>query len=377
MNIKDYVIWRGDLSFEMVPFNHLDALLFSQLSMLRLDDVLVKNGKQVSLTIAEAAKMLKNNIEEDYDLGLIIPKDIISTFYLMAESNRYKDLKLDNYVNNVNKIEETQFSALTIDLDSSTRVVSFSGTDDTLVGWKENFNMLFVAETSGQAASCEYLEEVSKWWRHIYICGHSKGANLAIYSLLHSVKSVQKKTIEAIVFDGPGLIEDVTKLDHFDKVISKAVSYIPDTSIIGVLFDHYEKMKVVKSIEKGLYQHDVFSWEVLGQDFVYAKGRSAESIHIEQKIKSMINDIDQETRIKLVNEGYKILSSPETDTLTKLYSDKIRIIKDYLGTDTKVQKQYRKIFMEILKDKVMRDAIYESAKEFIRKQRINKKSKNE
>ena len=119
MNIKDYVIWRGDLSFEMVPFNHLDALLFSQLSMLRLDDVLVKNGKQVSLTIAEAAKMLKNNIEEDYDLGLIIPKDIISTFYLMAESNRYKDLKLDNYVNNVNKIEETQFSALTIDLDSA------------------------------------------------------------------------------------------------------------------------------------------------------------------------------------------------------------------------------------------------------------------
>jgi hypothetical protein len=60
-----------------------------------------------------------------------LPKEIIEAFYMMGESPRYKNLILDNYVNNICSSEQTQFSALTIDLGYNTRVVSFSGTDDT------------------------------------------------------------------------------------------------------------------------------------------------------------------------------------------------------------------------------------------------------
>ena len=153
MNIIDYIKWRGDLTMDIVPFNHLDALLFSQLSMLRLDEVLIKDGEQISLSINEAVRLFKEfKIEEKYDLGLILPKEIILAFYMLGESPRYKDLILDNYVNNICSSEQTQFSALTIDLGYNTRVVSFSGTDDTLIGWNENFNMLFVSTTAGQAS---------------------------------------------------------------------------------------------------------------------------------------------------------------------------------------------------------------------------------
>ena len=141
------------------------------------------------------------------------------------------------------------------------------------------------------------------------------------------------------------------------------------------MFDHYEEIKIVKSTEKGLYQHDLFSWEVLGNEFVYVDERTEESLHIEQKIKKMISEIDEATRLRLVNEGYKILSSDTADTLTKLYGEKIRIIKDYLSSDQSVQKAYRKIFLEILRDKIMRDTIYENVKEFVKKQKNNKKAK--
>jgi hypothetical protein len=329
VDILDYIKWRGDLTMEMVPFNHLDALLFSQLSMLRLDDVLIENGEQISLSIKKAVKLFKElNIEEKYELGLIIPKKIINAFYMMGEYPRYKNLILDNYVNNICSTEPTQFSALTIDLGSNTRVISFSGTDDTLIGWKENFNMLFVSTTAGQASSCDYLNKVSRRWRHIYVCGHSKGANLALYSTLHSNSHVQKKIEKTIGFDGPGLIEDINEIDDFERNIKKVVFYVPDTTIIGALFDHYEEVKVVSSIEKGLYQHDVFSWEVLGNDFVYVDERTEESLHIEQKIKKMISEIDEATRLRLVNEGYNILSSDTADTLTKLYGEKFRIVKE-------------------------------------------------
>ena len=376
MNIIDYIKWRGDLTMDIVPFNHLDALLFSQLSMLRLDEVLIKDGEQISLSINEAVRLFKEfKIEEKYDLGLILPKEIILAFYMLGESPRYKDLILDNYVNNICSSEQTQFSALTIDLGYNTRVVSFSGTDDTLIGWKENFNMLFVSTTAGQASSCDYLNKVSRRWRHIYVCGHSKGANLALYSTLHSNSHVQRKIEKTIGFDGPGLIEDINDIEGFERNIKKVIFYVPDTTIIGALFDHYEEVKVVKSIEKGLYQHDLFSWEVLGNEFVYADERTEESIHIEQKIKKMISEIDEATRLRLVNEGYKILSSDTADTLTKLYGEKIRIIKDYLASDPSVQKAYKKIFLEILRDKIMRDAIYENVKGFMKKQKNNKKTK--
>lgn len=376
VNIIDYIKWRGDLTMDIVPFNHLDALLFSQLSMLRLDEVLIEEGEQISLSIKKAVKVFKElNIEEKYDLGLILPKEIITAFYMMGESPRYKDLVLDNYVNNICSSEQTQFSALTIDLGYNTRVVSFSGTDDTLIGWKENFNMLFVSTTAGQASSCDYLSKVSRRWRHIYVCGHSKGANLALYSTLHVNNHVQRKIEKTIGFDGPGLIEDINEIDSFERIIKKVTFYVPDTTIIGALFDHYEEIKVVKSTEKGLYQHDVFSWEVLGTDFVYVDDRTEESKHIEQKIKTMISEIDEATRVRLVNEGYKILSSDTADTLTKLYGEKFRIIKDYLASDPSIQKAYKKIFLEILRDKIMRDAIYDNIKGFIKKQKNNKKTK--
>ena len=376
VNIIDYIKWRGDLTMDIVPFNHLDALLFSQLSMLRLDEVLIEEGEQISLSIKKAVKVFKElNIEEKYDLGLILPKEIITAFYMMGESPRYKDLVLDNYVNNICSSEQTQFSALTIDLGYNTRVVSFSGTDDTLIGWKENFNMLFVSTTAGQASSCDYLSKVSRRWRHIYVCGHSKGANLALYSTLHVNNHVQRKIEKTIGFDGPGLIEDINEIDSFERIIKKVTFYVPDTTIIGALFDHYEEIKVVKSTEKGLYQHDVFSWEVLGTDFVYVDDRTEESKHIEQKIKTMISEIDEATRVRLVNEGYKILSSDTADTLTKLYGEKFRIVKDYLASDPSVQKAYKKIFLEILRDKIMRDAIYDNIKGFIKKQKNNKKTK--
>ena len=138
------------------------------------------------------------------------------------------------------------------------------------------------------------------------------------------------------------------------------------------MFDHYEEIKIVKSTEKGLYQHDLFSWEVLGNEFIYVDERTEESLHIEQKIKKMISEIDEATRLRLVNEGYKILSSDTADTLTKLYGEKFRIVKDYLASDPSVQKAYRKIFLEILRDKIMRDTIYENVKELgLKKALIN------
>lgn len=376
MNLRDYIAWRGDLTLDMVPFNQVDAAIFSQLPMIQLDEILIKNKHNLKMTIKELAECIKEQEEKiKYSTPLhILDNNIIKMITEMGNALRYQNLVIGNYINQISKDEETQFSALTIDLDHHTRVVSFSGTDDTLVGWKENFNMLCLDNTLGQHLSCEYLKKVSKNIRHLYVVGHSKGANLTLYSTLHSPVRIQRKIVEAIGFDGPGLTEDIELIVNFDKNIEKVTFYVPDTSIIGVLFDHYETVKVVKSNAKGLFQHDLFSWEVLGNDFVYEEKRTNESIHIENKIKEMISKMDEHTKHTFVDEGYRILTNTNSETLTGMTKDKIKIAKNFLEKDSHTKGMFTKIFLELASDKVIREVVINNIITYIKNK--NNKDKN-
>ncbi|MBQ8293572.1 MAG: DUF2974 domain-containing protein [Bacilli bacterium] len=375
-NLRDYIAWRGDLSFDYEPFNALDAALFSQLSMLNLDEILIKNKKHIKMTIEAASLKLNDHCKEtNYRLGLIMPEDIIYAFMEMGKAARYKDLVIGNYINEIDDVNQTQFSALTIDLDRNTRIVSFSGTDDTLIGWKENFNMLYVDTTAGQHLSCAYLEAVSRKYRHLYVCGHSKGANLALYSTLHALPKVERKIEKTFGFDGPGLTEDIELIDDFDKNIKKIVFFVPDTSIIGCLFDHYEEVKVVKANAKGLNQHDLFTWEVCLNDFCYVPERSKESLHIEAKLKDMISKMDEHTKHVFVEIGYKILTESNSSTLTEVSTELPKIVKNFMNLDSKTKNLFTKIFLELAKDKIIRETTYENIKEYFKIQKEKKAKK--
>ena len=259
-------------------------------------------------------------------------------------------------------------------LDHNTRIVSFSGTDDTLVGWKENFNMLYQENISGHHLSCDYLEKVYKKYRYLYIVGHSKGANLTLYSTLHANPKIQRRIVEAIGFDGPGITEDISLIEGFDKNIGKVIFYLPESSIIGALFDHYEKVKVVKSEAKGLFQHDLFSWKVLGNDFVYAEGRSKESIHIENKIKTMISNMDEHTKHSFVDEGYRLLTSANTEKLSDLNKDMFKVAKNFLGIDQRTRNMFLKIFKDLAMDKIIRESVIDNVVTYVKNKNLKNKN---
>ena len=378
MNLRDYIAWRGDLTFDMIPFNHVDAAIFSQLPMIDLDVFLIEDNHNIKMTIKELAESLnKTNVEITYSTPFhFLDNNIFEMIKEMGKTKRYQDLVVGNYVNLISKDEETQFSALTIDMDHNTRIISFSGTDDTLVGWKEDFNMLYKETISSHHLCCDYLERVYKKSRHLYIVGHSKGANLALYSTLHSEPKIQRRIVEAIGFDGPGLTEEIDLIDGFEKNIEKVIFYVPESSVIGVLFDHYEKVKVVKSNAKGLFQHDLFSWEVLGNDFIYVKERSKESLHIENKIKTMISNMDEHTKHSFVDEGYRLLTSAESEKLTELNKDMFKVAKNFLGIDQQTRNMFLRIFKELAADKIIREVVINNIITFVKtKSQKNKEQK--
>lgn len=374
-NLFDYVNWRSDLSFKQAKINELDFALFSQIIMipysLHIDMPLVSTNKE--LTIYELGILIQENKKSFIDnIGLIIPPQLVDLIILMSKSNRYKDIIIKNYISNICLNKETQFTALTLDIDDNTRIVVFSGTDDTIVGWKENFNMMFTYPTEAQKSAEEYLKKVAKS-KDLYIIGHSKGGNLAMYSTMHTTKRIYRNIIKVLCFDAPGLSETIILDDDNKERLAKIYGYAPQTSIIGRLFNHHENEIVIYSNNLGLYQHDILSWEVEVDHFKYLEERDNDSIYIEKKINEMLSKMTPIMREEFVEVGYGLFLRTKSQTLSELNRSKIKIMKQYLNVNKQERKILDNTLVELLMDKIVAKNILFVVKETIDKGKEKKK----
>ena len=177
-NIVDYLKWRGDVSIAYSPFNEVDNLILNMVAMLDLNGIVPSDmNDDESISIKDAANLFFNKtpVDEVY-IGAIIPKESAEVFQLMASSVRFGNMKLSRYVNNIDEKEQKQFSAITFDVGDGSKYIAFRGTDDTLVGWKENLNMSFLSCIPAQAEALDYLNSVAcSSSAPLRIGGHSKG----------------------------------------------------------------------------------------------------------------------------------------------------------------------------------------------------------
>lgn len=370
-----YLKWRGDLSFSKCKINELDFALFSQLVIIPyLKYIDMPMSKTLdSITIEELAKLVSDNKEKFIKImGLIIPVQIIDLLIIMGNSNRYKHLIISNYEHNISINTETQFTAFCVDLDINTRIIVYSGTDDTIIGWKENFNMIITSPTEAQKVATKYLKKYSEN-KKVYITGHSKGGNLAIYSSLHIREDIFDRIIKVYAFDGPGLSENINLTDEEKQRFKKIFNYVPQTSVIGRLFYHYENEIVVKSCNLGLYQHDILSWEIDVDKFKKLDTRDNDSLYIEQKINKVLDNMSPVLREEFVEIGYGLFMRTKSETLTDLNNNKAKLIKQYLNVNKTDRKIIDNTLSELLIDKVFVKNIYYVIVEMFEKNKEKKK----
>ena len=199
-NIIDYIKWRGDLTFEQDDFNEIDALILSQISYLNFDELIPFNDFENDITLSRLCFEFatSENYVQRSDTGLLINKDTIDLFYYAGNSLRFRDIKVLGYVSVINNDEEEQFSAITYNILNKFHFVAYRGTDDTIVGWKEDFNLAIKDVVPAQIDAVNYLNNVAnKTKGTLMLGGHSKGGNLAIYAAA-KVSSKINKRIEII-----------------------------------------------------------------------------------------------------------------------------------------------------------------------------------
>ena len=205
-NFIDYLKWRGDLSFSASPFNEVDNLIFSQLCFVDFSDIVSSAPEEQICLHMAARKTLAKLGPKSKKLGFMIPKEILDLLELLAQTPRYRNIKLFSYISRTDIDQEFQFSAISAIIDNENIVSVFRGTDDTLIGWKEDFNMILFPNIPSQKMALEYLENIHFAYpdKNLIVCGHSKGGNLAIYSSVMVNESTQKSISKVYSNDGPG-----------------------------------------------------------------------------------------------------------------------------------------------------------------------------
>lgn len=275
-DICDYIDWRGDLSFEISPFNDIDALIFSQLSYMNFTG-LAPSAFDSSIKLSELAKIFfgSTDFEKRSDLGVLIDPKTNELLKKVGESVRFGNVEVTGFLNRYDSEKEEQFSAVSFVFDKGGVLepqkifVAFRGTDDTLVGWKEDFNLAFLDFVPAQQDASAYLENVAESFRkaEIFVGGHSKGGNLAIFAGAFLSEKSKKNLSRIYNFDGPGFSQNSLDSDEFFSIKQLIRSVYPQFSIIGMLFHHYDSYKIVQSDEWLVMQHNPFSWFIKGTNF--------------------------------------------------------------------------------------------------------------
>ena len=376
-NILDYLDWRGDLTFDQAPFNEVDNLLLSQLVYVDLAGIVPGPESREKIRVAEASRIFFATHDEQKILEKIsMTKTAMYVLKKMAESERYKDALLGGYVNDISIEEQSQFAVLCVYLGDRSLFVAFSGTDDTIVGWRENFNMGYLDATPGQRKAVDYLNRmvgIGQW--KVRVGGHSKGGNLAVYASVHCRPIIKRKIISIYSNDGPGFSQAMIDSEAYQEMIPKIRTIIPESSIVGLLLEHEEEFQVVKSTNVGVGQHDAMSWEVLGTHFVYTDKVAEQSLLLDETMKTWLVELDANQREIIVCAVFEILDELNIRTVDDFTHLKFADLQEANKLRKNLPPETQELLGHALKllVKTGRSAVEEYVREKIETSKISKK----
>ncbi len=311
-SVFEYLKWRGDLTFSQDPPNQVDALIFSGLSY-----VCYAGDPDSPRTLREAAEAFF--CLPDCEQRVRVRKDM-ELLRAAAATRRYGESKLCLYRDLLIPEQETQFAAMTFLLDDGNAFLAFRGTDQTLVGWKEDFNMTFQQTIPAQRLALQYTRDVAlELDGMLYLGGHSKGGNLAVFAAARSSPMIQAR-IEAVYNnDGPGFTKYLMGDPGYLAMVPKIRTYIPQSSIIGMLLEHEEPYIVIRSKTVSLLQHDLYSWEVSGPGFIPMEEITEDSQFLDATLKTWFADMSNAERNQLVDVLFALLGTGGVDNAADIF----------------------------------------------------------
>ncbi|HFI0136253.1 TPA: DUF2974 domain-containing protein [Streptococcus suis] len=294
-NLLNYIEDTQYDSFYDQPLNKLDILALTELSYLPFDRLVPTSFTETGIRLDHLAEQFEATYQNDFPPFSMVTKNRLALFALLAKSIRFKSIKAFGFVDDYQLDQEQQFAAISYRLDRQTVLTCFRGTDDTIIGWKEDFQMTYMDEIPAQRSASDYLEKImSNQKENFYIAGHSKGGNLALYSASKQSSDLQERIVAVYPFDAPGLHKKHLESPGYLAIQNRIYPLIPQNSIVGMMLETPENAQIVQSNTIGLLQHITFSWEIEGTDFKSAPALTSDSLQTDQTLKAWTASLTDE-----------------------------------------------------------------------------------
>ena len=352
-NLLDYLTWRGDINFTQSPLNPVDNIIFSQLSYLPLDGIVPGPGEKEGIGLSLAAKILTEKLQDSTSdfKSMVMYKEDPALISALGDSTRFGNCQLFGYVNHIDSDREVQFSALCIYTGDGSCFIAFRGTDFSFVGWKEDANMSFKDVIPAQLEAVKYLEKMaSAISGPLRLGGHSKGGNLAIYAASNCGKNIQQRITEIYSNDAPGFQKNVIASEGFAAIKDRIRSFVPQSSVVGMVFEHGWDHTVIKSTQTGILQHDLYSWEVTRNNMVNVDKVDISSRFVDKTLKDWIGSLDYEHREQFLDALYAILNASETKSIRELEKSWFKAVGRMIKSLGNIDESKRNLIRKILRD---------------------------
>jgi len=271
------------------PFNELDVLALTELTYLPFDRIVPQGDTtNIEVRLSDATDLV------DRTTDFIVTDQHLQIVDSLATSKRFKNIKLLNYVDEYDPDVQKQFAAMTYRLTMDVYLVVFRGTDDTLIGWKEDFHMTYMDHIPAQRRAASYLQHVMKEFPkgRFMVAGHSKGGNLAAYACSYLPDQLSEQVDAIFCYDAPGLNKSIIKTEGYQRIAHLIHRFVPQGSIVGMMLEVPEPATIVKSRAFGGFaQHDAFTWMVEKDGFVTLDQTSPDSQQMDQTLKQWVQEV--------------------------------------------------------------------------------------
>jgi len=349
-NILDYLKSNNNL-FKDEPFNNIDSLILCQFFYGKIESQMNNDNRSFKIKDFYKAeyfeKMFVDDISDEEN------KEILT---LMAANPRFRDIVVKNLVVEFSEIREMQFAAITYEIDESTDYICFRGTDGSMLGWKEDFNMAFMPETPSQRNAVRYIKIFyeNENGKKIYVGGHSKGGNLAVYGASLCGRQIQDNIIKVFSHDGPGFRDEFFSEEGYNNIKDRIFKMVPQTSAVGMLLESQVEYKVVKSSAFSIVQqHSAFTWIVNEYDFEYLKERSGEGVFIDNTMHEWLMSASLKEREIFVDTLFRIFTNNGIETVREANSIGAKDIAEIISSLDELDEESKKIFFSMIKSLIV------------------------
>ena len=146
---------------------------------------------------------------------------------------------------------------------------------------------------------------------------------------------VQQRILEVYNNDGPGFTGYMMGDPGYLAMVPRIRTYIPQSSVIGMLLEHEEPYTVIKSKSVSLLQHDPYSWELMGRELKQMEEVTENSQLLDAAIKTWFAEMNNQERNQLVDVMFTLLGTGGVENALDIFHPKnaLKYIRTLVSDD--------------------------------------------